>query len=101
MADDIRAAETRSSRTPWNRGKLTGPKPSIRPTSRRRGKAGHEEPFVTPKSRHQAEPETTTPALRPGSLLCSFMASPTLRALSVATDSRHSGQTGRDDTRAS
>jgi hypothetical protein len=56
MADDIRTAETRSSRTPWNRGKLTGPKPSIRPTSRRRGKAGHEEPFVTPKSRHQAEP---------------------------------------------
>jgi len=46
MADDTRTAEPRSSRTPWNKGKLTGPKPSIRPTSRRRGKAGQKQPLI-------------------------------------------------------
>jgi hypothetical protein len=51
MADDIRTAETRSSRTPWNRGKLTGPKPSIRPTSRRRGKAGQQRTSRQPTTR--------------------------------------------------
>jgi hypothetical protein len=30
MADDTRTAETRSSRTPWNKGKLTGPKPPLK-----------------------------------------------------------------------
>jgi hypothetical protein len=30
MSDDTRTAETRSSRTPWNKGKLTGPKPPLK-----------------------------------------------------------------------
>jgi integrase len=30
MSDDIRTAESRPSRTPWNRGKLTGPKPPLK-----------------------------------------------------------------------
>ena len=30
MSDDTRSPETRSSRTPWNKGKLTGPKPPLK-----------------------------------------------------------------------
>jgi hypothetical protein len=30
MADDTGSSETRSSRTPWNKGKLTGPKPPLK-----------------------------------------------------------------------
>ena len=30
MSDDTRTAETRSSRTPWNKGKLPGPKPPLK-----------------------------------------------------------------------
>jgi hypothetical protein len=30
MADDTRTAETRSTRTPWNKGKLTGSKPPLK-----------------------------------------------------------------------
>ena len=30
MSDDIRTTETRPTRTPWNKGKLTGPKPPLK-----------------------------------------------------------------------
>ena len=30
MSDEPRTAETRPSRTPWNKGKLTGPKPPLK-----------------------------------------------------------------------
>jgi len=30
MADDSRTEQIRSSRTPWNKGKLTGPKPPLK-----------------------------------------------------------------------
>jgi hypothetical protein len=30
MADEPRTAETRSYRTPWNKGELTGPKPPLK-----------------------------------------------------------------------
>jgi hypothetical protein len=30
MSDDTRTAETRSTRTPWNKGKLTAPKPPLK-----------------------------------------------------------------------
>jgi len=38
MSDDTRSPETRSSRTPWNKGKLTGPKPPLK--SGRSGPSG-------------------------------------------------------------
>jgi len=30
MSDDTRSPETPSSRTPWSKGKLTGPKPPLK-----------------------------------------------------------------------
>jgi hypothetical protein len=30
MSDDIRTTEPRTIRTPWNKGKLTGPKPPLK-----------------------------------------------------------------------
>jgi hypothetical protein len=30
MSEDIRTEKTRSSHAPWNKGKLTGPKPPLK-----------------------------------------------------------------------